>query len=120
MIRDLSAGCANWYPVHDVYIFADSPRRNGVIICDHDFAGVIEAVPSGSDGWRGFLRDYHCGNEPWKEARWEIGDLGELIGQLEAGVPSAPEHVARGKIAELINFLGQARQDGEKVFLECQ
>jgi hypothetical protein len=120
MIQDLSGGCANAYPVHDVYIFADSARQSGVIICDHDFVAVIDSVPSASDGWHGFLLDYHCGSEPWKDSPWEVRNLAEFIEQFEAGLASAPESVDKSKITKLLNFLRQAHKEGEKVFLECR
>jgi hypothetical protein len=120
MIEDLSVGCADSYPVHNAYIFAESSHQDGMVVCDHDFEGAVGAVESESDGWRGFLLVYHCGDEPWKDARWELEDLGEFIQQVELGARSAPKYCDKAKITKLLDFLRQAHKNGQKIFLECR
>jgi hypothetical protein len=119
MIRYLRPGCADSWPVHDVYLFTDASHHTGVAICDHDFIRAIDRIPSDPDGWQGFLLHYHCCDDPWDDAPWEIVDLAMFINHLEIGTRAlVAETGNEPELSMLLGFLRDAHAAGARIFVK--
>ncbi|WMS88801.1 hypothetical protein [Pleionea litopenaei] len=112
-MNDLSLGCADSYPVHDVYTFSDDIER--IRVCDHDFEPAIDVHEPAKDGWHGFCLMYHC-NLEWCDTEFKIEDLDELIVLLETGAEKAqPSYFDRENCYSLIVFLKEAKSKNRSV-----